>query len=405
MRGNTGPGNFAYGRVISQERRSGAAVAIVGDSLSANGLVSGRGQAGPRAWWQWAQLYSNGRFYIANVAAVGGYKTDDVLSNSIPLVVARTAWPNSNGGGLTLTPKIDIIIEACGTNDLFVAPTKTIPELLSKKMAIWQRIRAAGIEPVTTTLTPRNNATDTNTIMQYNAALVALATREGVKIVDFYTYTAEPTTGQWRAGYNISGDAVHAEELGARAMANAVVAALAMLPSNALPQLNAQNDTIMWRNSLFIGGVNFPNGPGWYKSGGFDSACTTSLNTSDASVVGNSLDIQLTVDSPSRVFVRTPAFNLAGNGKYVAVSARIKASSAGTSPSYYCSLVQSTSSGAPIVGLSGSVSTTEWLNFYSIVQLGEGFGAPCLEFGAQGVGTVLRIAQIGIFNVTDAILA
>lgn len=376
------------------------AVAVVGDSIVANGAVSALGMAGGRAWWQWAQIKSGRRFYLCNWSALGGAKSDVVLSTYLPNIIAGTAWANASQGGTTTAPRPGRVVDCSGTNDLFVAPTKTIAELLAVKLQIWALARANGIEPIACTITPRNSVPETIIVAKYNAALIQLAAQNRVRVIDFYSACADLTTGQWKSGYNISGDPIHPEATGARAM-GLVAAAVFNDQQTLVPSLTVQNDNVMWSNSLFLNdnGSGFPAGAGW--GNGLGAVATSSINTGDSNVIGNRLDI--TVTGAGSPYIRTPAF-VSAAGRYVAVSARFKAVPAGSSPAWRVNLIKAFNDGTPLVGMSAGgasvLDTDGWCDFYSVVQLPTGFGSPVMEFGVSGVGSVLSVAQVGIYDLT-----
>ena len=121
----------------------------------------------------------------------------------------------------SLDPKPDACLVLVGSNNAVAdnALATFTPGVLSMVAAL----RAANIVPILGTVPPVNtHALSVNT---YNVWLHAYARAQGLVLVDFNRALADPTTGNWKSGYDV-GDGVHPAYVAQKAMGHAIVQAL-----------------------------------------------------------------------------------------------------------------------------------------------------------------------------------
>ncbi|MCA0144878.1 GDSL-type esterase/lipase family protein [Blastococcus sp. LR1] len=163
-----------------------------------------------------------------------------------------------------LNPKPDVCVVTCGTNDGTAAPAMTnIPLIVAA-------LRAAGIEPVLTTIPPSNdsNAQIQTKIRTLNGWLPRYASLNRLRLVNFYDILVNPATGGYKAGW--FADVTHPNKVGMKAMAQALVDTLAPAagprPTRAWTPSDNVDTTNLITNGLMLNGTAVPTG--WTSSAG-----------------------------------------------------------------------------------------------------------------------------------------
>lgn len=389
--------------------------ASLGDSITANGIAGSSASsvtASSRNWGQWAASMSGRRFAHVATIGTGGYRTDQIITDLLPLMLSKTA---QNGNAFPTPGRVSVL---AGTNNMgqiggtdSYGRTITIATTLTDLQTIYNQLLAAGMTPIACALTPRNDIVDN--IMKLNAGIAQLAAQMGLLFVDFYNGCVDPTTGGLASGYNISGDSVHPNATGAKAMGQILANALNFLPVS-LPDLRYQNNNIMWANSLFltdVGGDGIPDG--W--SGNINGHATPSILSGESGIIGNAFAITMTDNVAGATFPRSPTL-AAVPGDWVAFTVKLSYAPAGTTPSGAVYLKQlSPSPGNTFAGFDLSnvaspavppVSTGGYIDLYKVIRVPAGATTGVgVEMAASGTGSVLKIAQCGAYNLTAMGLA
>lgn len=180
------------------------------------------------------------------------------------------------------TPKPGRCIVLGGTND--VADATPIAQTLANLIAIYGRLRAAGIQPVGATIPPR--APFRTRVAWLNLAIKDACEGRGLPCLDFHAVLVDPATGGYKPGYD--DDGIHPGPAGQRAMA-AVVAAALPAPTVRTPALSQDNaDAVnLLDGSLFLVDGNADGvGDGWVNNAG-TGAIAPSIETGDTAILGN----------------------------------------------------------------------------------------------------------------------
>jgi hypothetical protein len=117
---------------------------------------------------------------------------------------------------LAIAAKPAACLVMCGGNDIGNSvPLTTIYSNLTQTYAA---LRAAGIEPIVGTYTPRSgqSAAFKKALTQLNNWIIRNAALNGYSLVDFGSYMTDSTTGDWIAGYDTDG--IHPSAVGAKFM-------------------------------------------------------------------------------------------------------------------------------------------------------------------------------------------
>ena len=214
-------------------RRPAPTVWKLGDSISANGFTAPTASA-DRVWSPdrdyllWASILSMGKIAYGGTAATGGFKTDQIIATHLPTVLA--ARPT-------------FCVVHAGTNDI---GTHTTAVTIANLKTIFDRLLAAGITPVATTMLPKetNKGSSREALDAMSAFVTRYADLKGFPRVDWttpfittaggWTGYASPTPGP----YNY--DDVHPEGGGAKVMGQALADVLTPL-INTKPESLATN--------------------------------------------------------------------------------------------------------------------------------------------------------------------
>lgn len=175
-----------------------------------------------------------------------------------------------------------VAVLACGTND--VGNSVAFATTIANIQAIVTSWIAAGIRPVLTTVPPRSDSgTYVGPINRLSAWISSYGRSLGLPVVDFYGLLADPTTGQYKAGY--STDNIHPTATVASSMADLFISSTSGYFPNVFPYLPATNANgiDLATNNLFVTGSGVPTGWSTFKS---SSGCTDSM-TANSSPGGN----------------------------------------------------------------------------------------------------------------------
>lgn len=196
------------------QRPGPASIMAIGDSITRNGNTDPTGAAdyliGPQSYLFWASLLSGGRLQYKGVAATGGLRTDQIITNHLPAIVAaRPAY---------------CVVHA-GTND---NGTLTQAQTFANLTTIFETLLTAGITPIATTFLPKQTLLTTSAAVQQQLSVwvTRYAQRRVFPCVDWNSLFVDPTTGGW-TGYNAAGgtyqtDTTHPNGAGAKAMGQAL---------------------------------------------------------------------------------------------------------------------------------------------------------------------------------------
>jgi lysophospholipase L1-like esterase len=217
---------------------------------------------------------SGGRIEWGKKAGAGGATTTQILATHLPTLLAHDIRP-------------DRVIVLAGTNDI----NGNLATATANLATIYRTLRAAGIEPIAATLTPRPGITaGQRAVYDGICRFVARhAGEQGYPLIDFATaMTAD--AGAWLdTGW--STDNLHPTVLGAIRMAQVAWAALSpyLIPSSPLlPVSNA--DVAGLTNPLFLTDSNADGIPdGW--SLGTGPGGTKTLVDAAADAAGNWFEI------------------------------------------------------------------------------------------------------------------
>lgn len=177
--------------------RTGYGVVALGDSITANYGDQNqlREMEGPlsRAC---AEAGQNPLF--RGTFATGGYTLAQILSTHVPTVVA-------------LSPKPWAAVILGGTNDAGASSGVgfSVSTAIGTLTSICNALRAANIQPILATLTPRSDTSLVNqNVGNYNRALWRFALNSGYDVVDYNKVVVNPATGGFLTGYAQS-DNIH----------------------------------------------------------------------------------------------------------------------------------------------------------------------------------------------------
>ena len=264
---------------------SGNTTVFLGDSITAFGNVT-ESQPSNTYGWGWtaqAVFLSKGRILQVNNAGIPG--------NTLAQMLARFSTD------VTAYSPAKVVI-AGGTNDI---PTTafTAAQLSTATATLGSLIdaaEAAGIQPIVCDVPPRQDApvaiheANAKALSAAIKTLVAAKQTEYGNVVffDLYSVLANPSTGAYISGYNLS-DGIHPSVKGATAVANAFVTATAMVYSSSayLPWSNSSSINLI-PNALFIN----PIGSSWNAGYGAAPAPTVSVVTGDPSIEGNWMQLE-----------------------------------------------------------------------------------------------------------------
>src|ERR1035437_10314855 len=277
----------------------GNRVVGLGDSITSwNDTDTNRGGS----YISYLSSISNGAIDIVHNAGVSGQTSTQALA-SIPTAVIPYA-----------PAKCFILI---GTNDTTGAGWQALLE--SNLNAMVSELRAANIEPVLFTLSPRNDVPTFPS--QANVVVREVALRNNVRLVDFYAATVNPPDGHWQSG--MSSDGTHPLPPGWAAMATAAWSVLSPEFSLWSPPrpLDAVDGANLISNGLFLTGTGIATGWSNYFGGG-----TYALNAVSSGYLGaNWQTVTRGSGDTGSIGLGGPSFTVIP-GHRVAVSCRMTAS-------------------------------------------------------------------------------
>lgn len=225
------------------EARQGNGFVPLGDSISTS-LTSGNGGAGyGQAWSHMLPALAQQRINLLGQAGVAGNTAAQILAR-VPDVIA-------------MHPQVVTLL--AGHNDLHQGTS--FATWSANVAAAAEQLRAAGIRVFLCTLLPRANTTYLTTTLAWNRWLKAYAQQNRYDLLDFFAVTADPTTGEFKAGFEAidSGDEIHPSGRGHIAMAQyaaPLVQTPAYEPIRALLNTEAGN---MQANALLAVGSPTPD--------------------------------------------------------------------------------------------------------------------------------------------------
>lgn len=221
-------------------------------------------------WLDEAVWLSGSKVYSLGQAGVVGNTTTQMLARFGTDVIA-------------LAPD-KVVIEGGSVND--VAGSISAATTKANVQAMITAAKAAGIQPILTTICPSNTTAYHAGIALINQHARSLAAANQVLLVDMYAVLVDPANGNYKSGYNY--DALHPSPAGMRVMAAQFVAQTASIYGTSTTQLTACGDGIsMLANPCFLApGSGTPTSWG-ITNGGTAPTPTFSTVTGDAAIVGN----------------------------------------------------------------------------------------------------------------------
>lgn len=287
--------------------RSGGNISDVGDSIMAGGFA---GMGIPRR----ATLKSGGKYYSGGSYAVGGKRTDEILSAQIPLAVQNRAQRILFNGG---------------TNDIAqLGATAGILAARTNLIAIVAAIRAAGKSPVSVGMLPANNGAQVaHAELEKWRQLWCL--RNGVPHAHVWPVMAN-ADGTYKSGYNF--DVLHPNSVGADVAATELIARLENTQAGTLFRELVDlpvGSLIPLPNAVSFGGVGAALPTGYSASG---SGATYSVEAPVDGSFGNWLVATYTSAVSAVGFTGTPkSISVLGwsIGDRLAIGFRMKTVAAG----------------------------------------------------------------------------
>lgn len=156
----------------------GATIAELGDSMTArNGpFVSGGIVHQPaNGWFNWANAALGQRFRVVANFSVAGKRTDEILVEQLPLLLA-------------LDPLPSYVTVFGGAND--VVQNRTAAQVIADLDAIYSQLNAVGIQVIVGTVTPQTGLTTPQKAVLYaiNAWIkTTVQARRGVWLIDWFS--------------------------------------------------------------------------------------------------------------------------------------------------------------------------------------------------------------------------
>jgi lysophospholipase L1-like esterase len=188
-------------------------VAVMGDSITEQGS-SNLNHIWSTGYWGWARALGGSRWdLVPNGStlrfATGGKRSDEVSALHLPQVLASDA---------------DVCVLAYGTNDAF--QLQPVQHIVNQAISDWAALRAAGIEPIATTILPMGSvgggmAARQARIAEMNTALRVACSSNNVTLCDWTTLLeAVPGSNNGVAvdSYFVNSDNLHPMAYGASLM-------------------------------------------------------------------------------------------------------------------------------------------------------------------------------------------
>jgi hypothetical protein len=280
---------------------------------------------------------------------------------------------------------------AGGTNDLGILTTA---QIIANIDGIVKALRAAGIDVILCSLTPRISAK--SQVEQVNRALDQYANANNLPLVDFYAAVTDPATGNYYATYNI-GDDVHPSVTGAKVMAETFVTATANYFKpfrHMLPVINSGGANI-FTGPLFLLDTNSDGvANGWASNGG---AQTHTIITGDTNIVGNWQQLTATSSSVTGISQYASLGTWGAVGDKIGCAARITATVAAYSASVTLSFATEGGQFDAISGWHTDIANKIAYREFILPAASAGINA---NLAILGNGSTAQMAQVGCFNLS-----
>lgn len=227
---------------------------VLGDSLCANFITTTQYGVG---WFNFLCTLSGQRMLLADFAGITNNTVQDAIARLQTDVIAKDP---------------DRCMVLLGTNNTNQASPTLAATMTAYEDDLILPLLRARIEPIVCTVPPRNTVrtTDLPTYRRqatWNAFVRRIASKYRLPLLDTYRAVADPTTGDYRAGY--SDDGLHWNAVGGRAVADFALTALdrVMPPQTRVPlELDRYAPLNLATSPLFLDGLGSGSG-GLYPSG------------------------------------------------------------------------------------------------------------------------------------------
>ncbi|AWN08641.1 GDSL-like lipase/acylhydrolase family protein [Erwinia phage Faunus] len=349
----------------------------MGDSITANGYFAG--SLNGLSWHMWASINTNSQFWIDGIYATGGYTSQQIRDNWLPLCIANGAT---------------FCVLMCGRNDVRLLPNDVMTTTVNNMTYMCNQLLLNGIIPVLCTMSAHGNSAEPEMRVaehKLNNWIRAYARKEHLPLVDLHKVTVDPQTGDWLPGYNQ--DVSHPNTTGAKVMGKALSDVLSkwLMPGMqtvAEEQLYGPTNNVM-PNPLMYDLNTDGNGPdGWTKTG-----TGTSTIGAEADSKGNVLSLT------NCRFLRTIENLVPGTKMGFGMFAKMDSN---FNISLYIKPGIDDSATTYITGItSWDKRIEDWSYVYREFTVPAGITRATVVIAAGGAGT-LKVKQIGLFNLTKA---
>jgi len=361
--------------IFARPQRSSRTI-VLGDSIDAGT---------PTGWYHYYTLQLGKIQQIRN-AGIGGNTTTQMLARIQADV-------------LDYAP--DVVILGGFTNDTDPANGVSAATTRSNIKTMVGMVRAAGALPVLRTAPPINagDAARTQLTLTQNAWLKQYGISQGIEVLDIYQAVADPSTGQFAAG--ISDDGVHPTEIGAKAIADYLLAQPTPAAFRGSHQFAraATDESNMVVNGVFVGDTDANGLANNMVAAG---TATYSLAAAETGVSGNWQ--RVTTASATAGSFRTSTISATSSGRTVwtigdrfSVAGRIRTSGGGSA------LVRLTFTGVGtttdvVRPLTRAISNGVFSGEYTIPTGTTGIQLMVQNSGAAGW---VEVAEVALRNLTQ----
>ncbi|MCC6314208.1 MAG: hypothetical protein IT337_09335 [Thermomicrobiales bacterium] len=338
-------------------------------------------------------------------AGIGGQTTTQIKARlQTDLIDLHTVKPARClvGGGTNDLPALQAAMQTSEAAGIAQA------EITWSNLAwMYDRCRAAGIEPIGRTLPPRTSFA--SQIAYLNAGIRRLCERRGMHCLDIHgALVINDGTGGYISGY--SADGVHPGPAGVQAIAARAIADLMPSFPAGGPLLARSNNSAenLVNNGLFTVDANLDGVADNWSTSGTDGTATYTIESGDTNIVGNWQVLETTVQgSGSRTFsqlIGSPGARYAvGDVLELCGLISTDIESGGSKPTIKVTFANGTpySSAIAVYILSSDVTRAV---FWVRVPVPSGTTSCSLqlinsEASPRGTGTV-KIAQVTLINLT-----
>lgn len=404
-------------------------VAVMGDSQDLDAIFNG---ATNKAWNSWGhaaelRIQTGHRFHmnLADVVAVSGHKSADVLATQVPLVLA-------------MNPRPDLVLLKVGTNDLPTVPVATTTANIAQ---IFDTLNSYGIPVLVTTVIPRGTGSMFTADVRKSHAHLNRWLWQQARDTTRRVYFADPTPDMldYSTGSGVTAlywDHVHTNSRGGYQMAKAAAAVVNNLfpPVQWLPAYIADTYDATYNPSgnLVTNGM-LTGTAGTLTNGAAGTAPTswtlTRSNAAGTTTVTGSLDtlagytnlnrcvLTLGGTGDGTIVSLTQSLNAAnfavGDQIYAVCAYDVESVPAGVSPlTLNFSFVNSTpatvtykdGNATDAMGPMAPVTMSERILVTPTATLTTGFTSPTITLSCIGItGTspsaAIKIRQVGVFKV------